>query len=204
MDLEVVALSALVSLVTAVIAGWSASRFATREYRHRQMYSKKLEVYAAVMSWSDKFLVALNASNEIELDAYGRGLDASARRELLEAQLEELQGHMEEMHDAMLHIQTVAAPGCLRRLMAAYKEMIDAAMAVDASDPRTIAEGTEEGVAAKRTQLKFRQVILAEARRDIYGSTFDRFVPGVLVRFLDRRVVRADERARRWGADTPY
>lgn len=204
MNPEIVLMSAGVSLVVAVVTGWSTSRFATRQYRQQQTYSRKVEVYGKVLSSSDKFLTALNEANRAELEAFDRGLDDVERRKYIASKVEAMGPHMEEMHDAILHVQTVAAPGCLRRLMFAYKEMVDSAMAVDTDDPRVMAEGTEEGKRAQAMQVAFRQVVLAEARRDIYGFTVDRFLPNGVVRRLDDIVLTADQKARRRGADFPF
>lgn len=204
MDPDVILISAGVSLVVAIVTGWSTSRFATRQYRQQQTYSRKVEVYGRVLSSSDKFLTALNEANRAEIEAFNRGLDDLERTNYIESEVEAMGPHMEEMHDAILHVQTVAAPGCLRRLMFAYKAMVDSAMAVDTDDPRTMAEGTEEGKAAQATQSLFRQVVLAEARRDIYGFTFDRFLPGGVTQRLDDVVRSVDRRARHKGADFPF
>jgi len=204
MNPEILLMSAGVSLVVAVVTGWSTSRFATRQYRQQQTYSRKVEVYGKVLSSSDKFLTALNEANRAELEAFDRGLDDVERHKYIASKVEAMGPHMEEMHDAILHVQTVAAPGCLRRLMFAYKEMVDSAMAVDTDDPRVMAEGTEEGKRAQAMQVAFRQVVLAEARRDIYGFTVDRFLPNGVVRRLDDIVLTADQKARRRGADFPF
>lgn len=204
MNPEIVLMSAGVSLVVAVVTGWSTSRFATRQYRQQQTYSRKVEVYGKVLSSSDKFLTALNEANRAELEAFDRGLDDVERHKYIASKVEAMGPHMEEMHDAILHVQTVAAPGCLRRLMFAYKEMVDSAMAVDTDDPRVMAQGTEEGKRAQAMQVAFRQVVLAEARRDIYGFTVDRFLPNGVVRRLDDIVLTADQKARRRGADFPF
>lgn len=204
MNPDIVLMSAVVSLIVAVVTGWSTSRFATRQYRQQQTYSRKVEVYGKVLSSSDKFLTALNEANHAELEAFDRGLDDLETHRYIASKVEAMGPHMEEMHDAILHVQTVAAPGCLRRLVFAYKEMVDSAMAVDTGDPRVTAEGTKEGKRAQSMQVVFRQVVLAEARRDIYGFTVDRFLPSGVVRRLDDIVWFADQKARRRGADFPF
>src|SRR5690625_1660510 len=204
MNPEILLMSAGVSLVVAVVTGWSTSRFATRQYRQQQTYSRKVEVYGKVLSSSDKFLTALNEANQAELEAFDRGLDDVERHKYIASKVEAMGPHMEEMHDAILHVQTVAAPGCLRRLMFACKEMVDSAMAVDTDDPRVMAEGTEEGKRAQAMRVALRQVVLAEARRDIYGFTVVRFLPNGVVRRLDDIVLTADQKARRRGADFPF
>lgn len=204
MNPDVILISAGVSLVVAIVTGWSTSRFATRQYRQQQTYSRKVEVYGSVLSSSDKFLTALNEANRAELEAFDRGFDDLERARFIASKVEAMGPHMEEMHDAILHVQTVAAPGCLRRLMFAYKTMVDSAMAVDTDDPKTMAEGTDEGKVAQAMQVVFRQVVLAEARRDIYGFTFDRFLPSGVTQRLDDIVRSLDRRARHKGADFPF
>lgn len=204
MSPDVILISAAVSLVVAIVTGWTTSRFATRQYRQQQTYLRKVDVYGSVLSSSDKFLTALNDANMAEVEAYDRGLDDLGRASYIASKVEAMGPHMEDMHDAILHVQTVAAPGCLRRLMFAYKAMVDSAMAVDTDDPETMAVGTEEGRVAQATQTVFRQVVLAEARRDIYGFTFDRFLPRALVERGDDLVRSVDRRARQNGADFPF
>src|SRR5699024_760330 len=116
MNPEMLLMSAGVSLVVAVVTGWSTSRFATRQYRQQQTYSRKVEVYRKMLSSSARFLAALNEAKRAELEAFDRGLDAVERHKYIASKVEAMGPPMEQMHDAFLHVATVAAPGCLRRL----------------------------------------------------------------------------------------
>lgn len=146
--------SILSSLLVSAAVAWLTSVLAFRRWRKERIASSRDVAYENLCMASYRFVRTMRDSNIKELDGEP-------------ADIESLERTYSELNDCMFMLSKVALEESFMRISRAYDRMVDAAQAVDLTDPALQTTGTELGRMAQEAMNDFVEVVSEEMRKNL-------------------------------------